>query len=96
MIEASFTQQYGIRLRNEPEMTWDEFCVHLSGLNGDTVLGSVVRIRSETDRERIKNFSKQEKQIYDDWRFRKRKAVSEKEGKRIEAEVEKMFALAFG
>ena len=50
----------------------------------------------ETDRERIKNFSKQEKQIYDDWRSKRRKAVSEKEGKRIEAEVEKMFALAFG
>ena len=29
LIEASFTAQYGIRLRNETNMTWDEFCTLL-------------------------------------------------------------------
>ena len=67
LIESSFAQQYGIRLRQEDSMTWDEFCSLLSGLNGETPLGNVVRIRSETDRKKIREFSKHEKKIYDDW-----------------------------
>ena len=30
LIERSFAQQYGIRLRREIDMTWDEFCTLLS------------------------------------------------------------------
>lgn len=47
LIEASFAQQYGIRLRIENEMEWDEFITLLAGLNGETPLGNVIRIRGE-------------------------------------------------
>ena len=79
LIEASFAQQYGIRLRNEDDMTWDEFCNLLSGLNGYTPLGNIVRIRSEKDRETIKKFSPEEKRIYTEWR---KKQFEEKEIKK--------------
>lgn len=69
-IEASFAQQYGIRLRLEDEMLWDEFCTLLSGLNGETPLGYLVRIRGEKDPKKRKQFTKEEKRIYSSWRKR--------------------------
>lgn len=69
-IEASFAQQYGIRLRLENEMLWDEFCTLLSGINGDTPLGYLVRIRGEKDPKARQRFTKEEKKIYSDWRKR--------------------------
>ena len=43
----------------------------VSGLMDDTPLGRIVMIRSETDKERIKNFSPEQRRIQSDWkRFR--------------------------
>lgn len=70
LIEASFAQQYGIRLRNEDEMSWNEFCTLLSGLMPDTPLGRVVSIRAETDPDIIKNFNDGQRRIYNEWRAR--------------------------
>lgn len=67
LIEASFATQYGIRLRNENDMTWGEFCTLLSGVSADTPLGNVVQIRSEEDSEKIKNFNPQQRKIRDEW-----------------------------
>lgn len=71
LIDASFTQQYGIRLRRETDMSWDEFCTLLSGLRHDTPLGNIVSIRSETDKDIIKHFTPQQKKIRSDWLSRK-------------------------
>lgn len=76
LIDASFTQQYGIRLRREQDMSWDEFCTLLSGLKYDTPLGNIVSIRSETDKDIIKNFTPQQKKIRNDWHKRKVKKIT--------------------
>ena len=73
LIDASITQQYGIRLRYEPDMQWGEFCTLLTGLNGDTPLGHVVDVRSTTDKERIKNMSVSDKRIRAEWQARQSK-----------------------
>ena len=73
LIDASITQQYGIRLRYEPDMQWGEFCTLLTGLNGDTPLGHVVDVRSTTDKERIKNMSASDKRIRAEWQSRQAK-----------------------
>lgn len=70
VIEASFAQQYGIRLRVENDMLWDEFSTLLAGLNGETPLGYLVRIRGEKDPKKRKQFTKAEQKIYSDWRSR--------------------------
>lgn len=67
LIEASFAKQYGIRLRNEDDMSWSEFCSLLSGIMHDTPLGRIVAIRSEKDMKVIKEFSKDEKKIRNEW-----------------------------
>lgn len=73
LIEASFAKQYGIRLRKELEMTWDEFCVLLSGIMPETPLGRIVSIRSEKNAKNIHNFTKEEKRIYSNWHNRRAK-----------------------
>lgn len=79
LIEASFAQQYGIRLRREDDMSWGEFMTLLAGINSDSALGAIVSIRSETDAERIKNFTPQQKKIRNDWRRNHRPIVRSKE-----------------
>lgn len=93
LIDASFTQQYGIRLRRETDMSWDEFCTLLAGLRHDTPLGNIVSIRSETDKEIIKHFTQQQKKIRSDWINRKSKTVTNMDKYNHDMQMfEKMFA----
>ena len=78
LIEASFAQQYGIRLRKEEDMSWGEFMTLLSGINSETPLGHIVSIRAERDSEKIKKFSPQERKIRNEWRMKNRKIVTDK------------------
>ena len=75
LIEASFAKQYGIRLRNEQDMTWSEFATLLSGLMPDTPLGQIISIRAEKDKEVIKRFTKDQKRIQSDWKRRQSKNI---------------------
>lgn len=79
LIEASFAQQYGIRLRLEDDMSWGEFMTLLSGINSDSALGQIVSIRSETDAEKIKNFTPQQRKIRNDWRRNHQRVVRKPE-----------------
>lgn len=98
LIEASFTAQYGIRLRNEPDMSWDEFCTLLAGIMPETPLGQIVTIRSENDREKLKHFTPEQKRIRSAWRTRNMKDIkfTPDEAAKAVAEVEKIIAGMFG
>ena len=67
LIVSSFLSQYGIRIqtREFETVTWDEFRSLLAGISPDTVLGRVVAIRSETDKNVIKHFTADQRRIYD-------------------------------
>lgn len=75
LIESSFVMQYGIRLRQEDDMSWNEFCSLLTGIMYDTPLGRVVDIRSQKDKKIIEQFSPEEKRIRDEWLKRKHKKM---------------------
>lgn len=51
-------------------MTWQEFKTLLSGLSPDTPLGRIVAIRSEEDKEILKQFTTDQKRIRSEWRNR--------------------------
>ncbi|MHB8061253.1 MAG: Gp15 family bacteriophage protein [Ruminiclostridium sp.] len=70
MIEASLAAQYGIRIRQQTDMPWEEFCTLVAGLMPETPLGSIVTIRSEKDRKVIKGFTPAQRKIYRDWKLR--------------------------
>ncbi len=92
LIESSFAQQYGIRLRNEIDtMKWGEFASLLSGLNGDTPLGNIVRIRSEKDPKTIKNFTESEREIRSKWLNKSAKKVSHENYQQAMESIKNMF-----
>lgn len=66
----------------------------------DTPLGQVVRIRSENDKDIIKNFTAYEKRIRTDWTEFRNAQISEKftEQDKLDAAkyFEKLFAGMFG
>lgn len=52
-------------------MKWEEFKALLTGIAPNTPLGRVVYIRSETDSERIKDFTSDQHKIRNDWLTRR-------------------------
>lgn len=96
LIEASFAEQYGIRLRSEPIMTWGEFVTLLSGLNGETPLGRIVAIRAENNKDVLKNFSKEQRKIRMEWRNKQAESVPKQSYEQVISNFEKAFAVAFG
>lgn len=81
MIVSSFQSQYGIRLSRELPggMKWGEFRDLLIGLGPDTALGRIVQIRSEDNKEVLKNFTKEQRRIRNEWMQRRAKTVSQKD-----------------
>lgn len=66
LIESSFFQQYGLRLRSA-NLEWDEFLNLLSGLLPETPLGRIVSIRLEKNPDVLKEFTPEQKKIRSDW-----------------------------
>ena len=80
LVVASFQSQYGIRLSRElNNMKWSEFSALLVGIGPDTPLGRIVAIRAEDDAEVLKNFTKEQNRIRNEWRSRRAKQISKKE-----------------
>lgn len=90
LIEASFTAQYGIRLRTESDMSWGEFITLLAGIMPDTPLGQVISIRSETDRDVIKHFTKEQHRIRNEWRNRQFSRIADMDKKAVEKQIRMM------
>lgn len=58
-------------------MSWGEFSTLLAGLNGETPLGYIVSIRSEKNKDRIKQFTAAEKKIRNDWSRKHRNIITD-------------------
>lgn len=91
LIEASFAKQYGIRLRKEFDMSWDEFCTLLSGIMPETPLGRIVSIRAEKNPKTIRNFTSEEKSIYKKWQARRLKQMDASVYEQDFQHMEEMF-----
>lgn len=92
LIASSLKTQYGYSIRKEiGSMNWAELSSDISGLMGDTPLGNIVQIRSEDDRERLKNFTQDQKNIR--WKYRMKMAqnVDQKEFKKVITDLQKAF-----
>jgi hypothetical protein len=89
--------QYNIRLVEETEMSWREFCTLLCGIMPKTPLGQVVTIRAEEDKEILKHFSKDQNKIRNDWRNRVNPIAEMTEEEKIKKirEAQEIFAKAF-
>lgn len=57
-------------------MKWDEFASLLSGLGPDTALGRIVAIRTEEDKDILKNFTPEQHRIRNEWKRRRAKQIA--------------------
>jgi hypothetical protein len=74
LIEASIAQQYGIRIRQEIKtIRWKEVKTLIVGLLPDTPLGKIVSIRSENNKDILKQFTPEMRRIRNDWLRRQTK-----------------------
>ena len=98
LIVSSFLSQYGLLIRTKEfeTVSWDEFKALIAGLSPETALGRVVAIRSETDKDIIKHYTKDQRRIYDDWRNREMKEMDGETFEKEMAGLEKMFAAMCG
>ncbi len=85
-----------IRTKEFETVSWDEFKSLITGIDPETPLGRVVAIRSETDKNVIKHFSKDQKRIYDNWRNRKAETMSPATYDQEMKTMEQMFAQMCG
>lgn len=72
-------------------MTWAEFSTLLSGLMPDTPLGNMVSIRSEDDKEVLKEFNQEQHRIRREWRNRNAKKVDMEEYNNALKNIQNMF-----
>lgn len=92
LIASSLKTQYGYSIRKEIDnMSWAELCSDISGLMRDTPLGNIVQIRSEDDRERLKSFTQDQKDIR--WKYRMKMAqnMNKDEFKKVITDLQKAF-----
>ena len=79
-------------------MSWGEFCSLLKGVMPKTPLGQIVSIRAEEDKDILKNFTKDQHQIRDEWRNRNNpinEMVDEEKAEKVK-EAQEMFKNMFG
>lgn len=89
--------QYGIRLEQEKHtIKSSEYRRLLTGLNGDTPLGYVVQIRSETDQKKIHEMTIKEKEIREQWRNFKRKEKLENKIYLSNDDITRVMSKIFG
>lgn len=79
LIVSSMRKEYGVSPREYGDITFQEFKALLTGMGPNTALGRVVGIRSETDQETIREFSKDQLRIYSKWQNRMAKNVEKQE-----------------
>lgn len=78
-------------------MKWNEFASLLSGLSPDSPLGRLVQIRTETDKEVIKNFTSHQRKIYNEWQMRKLKNSSPQANENAIEQIRQVFvSMALG
>ena len=79
-------------------MSWNEFCTLLTGIMPKTPLGEIVSIRSEENKDILKNFTKEQHKIRNDWRNKVNpiRDMSDDEKEEETKKVQEMFAKAFG
>ncbi|MGX8702075.1 hypothetical protein [Caproiciproducens sp.] len=96
-------KQYGVLPSEQENLKYSDWSKMVSGLMDDTPLGRVVGVRSETNKDIIKNYTKEQRAVRDEWpRFLASRVKDEKFTKSDEAdwykqmaEMELAFAAAF-
>ncbi len=98
LIEQSIAKQYHILPSEQDDLSYCDWSKLVSGLMHDTPLGQVVAVRSEDDKDVLKNMTPEQRAIRSEWfAFRAANVQYSAEDMRRQSEqLEKMIASLFG
>jgi hypothetical protein len=77
-------------------MRWSEFKSLLVGISPDTILGRIVAVRAEDDKDVLKNFSKDQHRIRNEWRAKHSRCVDKKNAETAIADYQRIFLAMVG
>lgn len=91
-------QQYGLRVRSDEfaTMRWDEFADLLAGLTEDTPLVRVALIRTESDPERVRAMTPDQRAMRAEWQRRRAQRRPQADVEAFVGMIQAAFAQAFG
>lgn len=72
-------------------MPWEEFKQLLAGISPDTPLGRMVSIRSETDKNVLKHFTKEQRRIRSEWQRRRARNIKQENMQQVLEGFKRMF-----
>lgn len=90
--------QYGLRINSDEfrSMPWDEFADLLSGLNEQTPLVEVARMRTTNDRERIAQMTPEQRRMRAEWKNRRARRMPKQSIDEFLSMMQAAFAASFG
>ena len=92
LIASSLKTQYGYSIRKEiDDLSWGELISDIEGLNSETPLGNVIRIRKEKDREVLKKFTPEELKIRNEWRNKSASQINPENYEHAMENIKNMF-----
>lgn len=75
-------------------MKWKEFSALLSGLGANTPLGRIVAIRAEDDKEVLKNFTKEQHKIRNEYRSKiNQKIIQNTDKEQYEKDMQNILSM---
>lgn len=72
-------------------MRWSEFKSLLIGISPDTILGRIVSIRAEDDKDMLKHFTAVQHRIRNEWRAKHSRRANKKDAAAAIAGFERVF-----
>lgn len=98
LIEQSIAKQYHILPSQQGDLSYCDWAKLVSGLMNDTPLGKVVELRSETDKEILKNMTAEQRAARQKWFdfCNSSQRISEEDMQKQSEALEKMIAAMFG
>lgn len=95
IINVDLKKEYNGRGLNEillnEKIKWSEFSTMISNLSYHSGLANLVRIRSEKDPVKIKQFNSYERKIYLDWKNKRNKNITPEQKERQKQQSINLF-----
>lgn len=92
LIASSLKTQYKYSIRKEiDKLSWGELISDIAGLNSETPLGNIIRIRKEKDPEILKKFTPEELKIRNEWRNKSASQISPENYEQAMENIKNMF-----
>lgn len=88
LIKGAFCSSFGMLPQDFEDLTYRDYVDLFPSIDGETTFANILRVRMETNKDRIKDFSKSEYAEWIKWQ-RKKKEFDERQALRKQSQCDK-------